>query len=88
MESASAVQFAQALLVTPVLAGFASRYPGEPVHYLVVALAFYLTGFAIFVREWPCPWPGRFGHHEIFHAMLILGALSIHASVAHVVIGM
>jgi len=34
----------------------------------------YLLGALIYAREWPDPWPGRFGHHEIWHLFVLIGA--------------
>ena len=34
----------------------------------------YLLGEPIYSREWPDPWPGRFGHHEIWHLFVLIGA--------------
>ena len=34
----------------------------------------YLLGALIYARQWPDPWPGRFGHHEIWHLFVLLGA--------------
>lgn len=35
----------------------------------------YSAGFVIFVLERPNPWPGVFGFHEIWHAMVVVAAL-------------
>jgi hemolysin III len=35
----------------------------------------YSVGFVIFVVERPNPWPGVFGFHEIWHLMVVVGAL-------------
>ena len=37
----------------------------------------YTLGAVIFQREWPDPWPERFGHHEIWH-LLVLGGAVLH----------
>jgi len=37
---------------------------------------FYTVGAVIFATERPNPIPGRFGFHEIWHVMVILGALA------------
>ncbi len=34
----------------------------------------YLLGAVIYARQWPDPWPGRFGHHEIWHLFVLMGA--------------
>jgi len=28
----------------------------------------------VYARNWPDPWPGRFGHHEIWHLFVLAGA--------------
>jgi len=37
--------------------------------------AAYTIGAIVFAREWPDPWPKVFGHHEIWHVLVLLGAL-------------
>ncbi len=37
----------------------------------------YTVGALVFQREWPDPWPERFGHHEIWH-LLVLGGAVLH----------
>jgi hemolysin III len=31
-------------------------------------------GAVVHARGWPDPWPGRFGHHEIWHLFVLDGA--------------
>jgi len=38
--------------------------------------ALYGLGAVIYARRWPNPFPGWFGHHEIFHVFVIAGASS------------
>ena len=33
----------------------------------------YALGAVVYARAWPDPWPGRFGHHEIWHLFVLLG---------------
>ncbi len=35
----------------------------------------YTVGAVVFAREWPDPWPQVFGHHEIWHVFVLVGAL-------------
>ena len=35
----------------------------------------YTAGLVLFSLEWPNPWPGKFGFHEIWHIMVALAAL-------------
>lgn len=37
----------------------------------------YTVGAVIFQKEWPDPWPERFGHHELWH-LLVLGGAALH----------
>ena len=34
----------------------------------------YTLGAFVFAKEWPDPWPDRFGHHEIWHLFVLAGA--------------
>jgi hemolysin III len=34
----------------------------------------YGLGLLIYSKKWPDPWPGRFGHHEIWHVFVLMGA--------------
>ena len=34
----------------------------------------YGVGLVIYSLHWPNPWPGRFGHHEIWHLFVLMGA--------------
>ena len=42
---------------------------------LAVGGAFYSVGAVLFALRWPDPWPGVFGHHEVFHACTAIAAL-------------
>ena len=35
---------------------------------------FYSVGAALNLLEWPAPWPGVFGHHELFHLFVMAGS--------------
>lgn len=41
---------------------------------LAVGGAFYSVGGVLFALRWPEPWPGVFGHHEVFHACTAVAA--------------
>lgn len=47
--------------------------------WLVAGGAAYTLGAAIYARGWPDPWPGRFGHHEIWHCFVLAGAAAHYA---------
>ncbi|GAA4666475.1 PAQR family membrane homeostasis protein TrhA [Gordonia humi] len=42
---------------------------------LAVGGVFYSVGAVLFALRWPDPWPGVFGHHEVFHACTAIAAL-------------
>jgi hemolysin III len=42
--------------------------------WLVTGGLAYTVGAIVFATERPDPWPERFGHHEIWHVFVLLGA--------------
>ncbi|MCF8570363.1 hemolysin III family protein [Gordonia sp. HY002] len=54
---------------------------------LAVGGAFYSVGGILFALRWPEPWPGVFGHHEVFHACTVVAALLHYIAVWLVVLG-
>jgi hemolysin III len=42
---------------------------------MITAGLIYSAGFVIYVIEKPNPWPGFFGFHEIWHVLVMGGAL-------------
>lgn len=63
----SAVVVVSGHMIVPQLSGGALAW-------LVGGGVAYLLGAWIYARQWPDPWPGRFGHHEIWHLFVLLGA--------------
>jgi hemolysin III len=53
---------------------------------LVASGAVYTAGAVIYARERPNPWPGIFGYHELFHALVIAAAGMQYAVIAFVVL--
>ena len=37
----------------------------------------YTLGALVYLRRWPDPWPEAFGHHEVWH-LLVLGGATLH----------
>ncbi|WOC11347.1 hypothetical protein MP11Mi_04140 [Gordonia sp. MP11Mi] len=54
---------------------------------LAVGGAFYSVGGVLFALRWPDPWPGVFGHHEVFHACTAVAALLHYIAVWLLVLG-
>jgi hemolysin III len=54
------------LIVTPL--------PPGALAWLVVGVLAYSIGALVYARNWPDPWPGHFGYHEIWHLFVIAGA--------------
>lgn len=47
--------------------------PWPGMMWLVAGGVIYSLGFAIYYCHWPDPWPGTFGHHEIWHLFVLAG---------------
>lgn len=52
---------------------------GGALAWLVGGGLAYTVGAMVYAREWPDPWPGRFGHHEIWHVFVLAGATAHYA---------
>jgi hemolysin III len=50
------------------------QLPAWPLLWLVAGGLAYSVGAAVYVLERPDPWPGRFGHHEVWHLFVLAGA--------------
>jgi hemolysin III len=48
---------------------------------LLVGGAVYSVGALMYALRWPDPWPRTFGHHEVFHAATLVGAICHHVAV-------
>jgi hemolysin III len=53
---------------------------------LVSGGVIYTIGALVYAARSPDPWPQTFGYHEIFHAMVLIGAACHFALVALVVL--
>ena len=58
---------------------------GMQLFWLGLGGAAYTLGALVFWRQWPDPWPERFGHHEVWHLFVLLGATSHWFFVANLV---
>jgi len=47
---------------------------GAGISLLLGGGAAYTLGALVYARQWPDPWPGRFGHHEVWHLFVLAGA--------------
>ena len=61
--------------MTVLLLGAASDLPWGALVLMAAGGIVYSAGFVIFVIERPNPWPGVFGFHELWHLLVVLGAL-------------
>jgi hemolysin III len=48
---------------------------------LVVGGLLYSAGAVVYALHKPNPWPATFGYHEIFHALVVVAALTHYAAV-------
>jgi hemolysin III len=67
-------------LALVVLPEFLARGGAVTVGLLLAGGAVYIVGGACWAMRWPNPWPRTFGHHEIFHAAVIVGATVHHVA--------
>ncbi len=51
------------------------RFDAAQTLLLAIGGAFYSVGFIIYAVEKPNPRPGKFGFHEIWHSLVVIGAL-------------
>ncbi len=79
--------FAMSLLVLipalPVLSGL----PKGGLALLVIGGAAYTLGAVVYAGKWPDPWPGRFGHHEVWHLFVLAGA-GFHCAFHYTLLGL
>ena len=61
--------------MTVLLLGAAADLPWGALVLMAAGGIVYSAGFVIFVIEKPNPWPGVFGFHELWHLLVVLGAL-------------
>lgn len=76
------VQITQAVLATPALMAFATRFPGAPGRLALLGAAFYAVGAVVFLTERPRLWPRVFSFHELFHVLVVAGSGAYYALAA------
>ena len=47
---------------------------GESLGFFGSGVVAYTVGAVVYARRWPDPWPGAFGHHEVWHLFVLAGA--------------
>ena len=50
------------------------RLPMRRLMPIIAGGALYSVGAVLNVLRWPSPWPGVFGHHEVFHLFVLAGS--------------
>jgi hemolysin III len=65
-----AMGYMSLLAVVPL----AAAVPPGGLAWLIAGGVAYTAGAIIFSRGRPDPWPGRFGHHEIWHLLVLVGS--------------
>jgi hemolysin III len=70
----TAIYLAMGYMSLLAVAPLAAAVPGGGLAWLVAGGLAYTAGAIIFARERPDPWPGRFGHHEIWHLLVLIGS--------------
>jgi hemolysin III len=61
-------------LALAVLAPLARVVPVSGILWLIAGGIAYTVGAVIYARQRPDPFPGRFGHHEIWHLLVLTGS--------------
>jgi len=70
--------------VVPLLLFF-PQLTGLQIFWLGIGGVAYTIGALVFWRQWPDPWPERFGHHEVWHLFVLGGAVSHYFFIANLV---
>jgi len=51
--------------------------PWHGLALLLLGGLIYTSGFVVYYWQWPDPWPGWFGHHEVWH-LFVMGGSAAH----------
>jgi hemolysin III len=70
----TAIYLAMGYMSLLAVAPLAAAVPAGGLAWLIAGGLAYTAGAIIFARERPDPWPGRFGHHEIWHLLVLVGS--------------
>ncbi|QDE90043.1 hemolysin III [Myxococcus xanthus] len=82
----SALYVALGAVAAPVMLRLPQVIGSGRVTWLVVGGVLYAVGAVIYARRWPDPIPTVFGHHEIFH-LLVVAAAGVHYAVILDIVG-
>jgi hemolysin III len=69
----------------PFLPRLAAALGGVTLAWLAAGGVAYTVGALVYGLKRPNPWPGRFGYHEVFHALVVVGAALHFVAVARAV---
>jgi hemolysin III len=70
----TAIYLAMGYMSLLAVAPLAAAVQAGGLAWLVAGGLAYTAGAIIFARERPDPWPGRFGYHEIWHLLVLVGS--------------
>lgn len=73
--------------VLPAMGEIGAHLGAVPIALLAAGGIAYSIGAILYAVAWPNPWPRTFGHHELFHSAVVLGATFHAVAVWLVVIG-
>lgn len=72
----AAVYLAAGWMILFDLPAYVHALSGGQLAWLAVGGGLYTLGAVVFALNRPDPWPRAFGYHEVFHTMVIAGALA------------
>jgi hemolysin III len=72
----AAVYIAAGWMILFDLPAYVDALSGGQLAWLAIGGGLYSVGALAFALNWPDPWPTVFGYHEVFHTMVIAGALA------------
>jgi hemolysin III len=82
----TATYLAMGYLAVVALGPLLQRVSVPGVAWLAAGGVAYTIGAVIYTRQWPDPFPGRFGHHEIWHVLVLTGSACHYAFMAYHVV--